>query len=87
MVKTYDCTSGGAQWCQGCYTMTEQPDFLGKRQGEWVSLEDYEKLEAALELISENAEASGSPLLERIVKIQEVSRAALTALETKGDAG
>ena len=48
MVKTYDCTSGGVQWCQGCYTMEEQPDFLGKRQGEWVSLEDYEKIEAAL---------------------------------------
>lgn len=46
-VKTYDCTSGGAQWCQGCYTMTEVPDEHGKRYGDWVRLEDYERLEKA----------------------------------------
>lgn len=47
MVKTYDCTDGGAQFCQGCYTMTESKDYKGfpDGQGEWVSLEDYEKLE------------------------------------------
>jgi hypothetical protein len=50
-VKTYDCTSGGAQWCQGCYTMTEQEPCAGfpRGTGDWVRIEDYEKLEALLE--------------------------------------
>ena len=38
-VERFDCTSGGAQWCQGCYTMTPGSD------GEYVRHEDYAKLE------------------------------------------
>jgi hypothetical protein len=37
-VKRYDCTSGGAQFCQGCYTMTE--DTLG----DYVKFEDFDAL-------------------------------------------
>lgn len=44
MVKTYDCTDGGAQWCQGCYTMTEDKDG----DGDWVRKEDYDALAAEL---------------------------------------
>lgn len=41
-VKRYDCTSGGAQFCQGCYTMTQ--DELG----DYVTFEDYNTLSAQL---------------------------------------
>lgn len=43
-VKRYDCTNGGATFCQGCYTMTET------EYGDYVSAEDYDALAA------ENAE-------------------------------
>ena len=42
MVKRYDCTSGGAPFCQGCYTMTE--DSLG----DYVKFEDHDVLSARL---------------------------------------
>lgn len=38
-VERFDCTNGGAQYCQGCYTMA--PDS----EGEYVRHEDYAKLE------------------------------------------
>jgi hypothetical protein len=68
-IKTYDCTSGGAQWCQGCYTMDEMPDFLGKRQGDWVNLADYEKLEATLKRV-QAALAQTSPVLWKSLKAE-----------------
>lgn len=37
-VKRYDCTNGGAQYCQGCYQMTETPF------GDYVRSEDYDAL-------------------------------------------
>ena len=36
-IKRYDCTDGGAQFCAGCYTMTE--DSLG----DYVSFWDYDR--------------------------------------------
>lgn len=42
-VKRYDCTSGGSSHCYGCYTMTETED------GEYVSAEDFEALQAECE--------------------------------------
>jgi len=51
-VKRYDCTNGGAQFCDGCYTMTQDDDY-----GDWVKYEDYARLErdlaAALKCIIE----------------------------------
>lgn len=41
MVKRYDCTDGGAQFCQGCYTMEEESDRV---DGNWVRAEDYDAL-------------------------------------------
>lgn len=38
-VERFDCTSGGAQFCNGCYTMT--PDS----EGEYVRHEDFAELE------------------------------------------
>lgn len=38
-VERFNCTNGGAQFCQGCYTMT--PDS----EGEYVRHDDYAKLE------------------------------------------
>jgi hypothetical protein len=56
MIKTYDCTSGGAQWCQGCYTMTEDKDGYG----DWVRKEDYDAVIAALRLLFKEMELSGN---------------------------
>lgn len=39
-VKRYDCTSGGARFCQGCYTMTET------ELGDYVASEDYDALQS-----------------------------------------
>lgn len=64
-VKRYDCTSGGARFCQGCYTMTET------ELGDYVASEDYDALqslnaellealeECRLELAAYEHEASG----------------------------
>jgi hypothetical protein len=41
-VKRYDCGNGGAQFCQGCYTMEENA------LGDYVRYEDFERLRAAL---------------------------------------
>lgn len=46
MVEKYGCTSGGAQFCQGCYTMEEESDYV---DGNWVRAEDYDALAAQLE--------------------------------------
>lgn len=48
MVKRYDCTNGGAIWCQGCYTMKRDDEY-----GDWVAYEDYAALEEALREIYE----------------------------------
>lgn len=42
MIQRYDCTNGGTQWCQGCYTMT--PD----NNGNYVRFDDHEAELAAL---------------------------------------
>jgi len=42
-VKRYDCTSGGAQHCYGCYTMKEC------ELGDYVVWEAYEALQAKCE--------------------------------------
>lgn len=50
-IKTYDCTSGGAQWCQGCYTMDESlTDGKPDGYGEWVSRADHEAVVRGLQL-------------------------------------
>ncbi len=46
-VKRYDCTDGGARFCQGCYTMSEC-EF-----GEYVSWDDYEALLAERDRLRE----------------------------------
>ena len=41
IVKRFNCTSGGAQFCQGCYTMERDDEY-----GDYVRFEDYERLTA-----------------------------------------
>lgn len=41
-VKRYDCTNGGAQYCQGCYQMSETP------LGDYVRADDYDALAASI---------------------------------------
>jgi hypothetical protein len=62
MVKTYNCTDGGAQWCQGCYTMEESTDHNGKPDGygEWVSKEAYDAAIVALRVLSKEMALSGN---------------------------
>jgi len=38
-VKRFDCTSGGAQFCEGCYTMERDDE-----NGDYVLFEDYKNL-------------------------------------------
>lgn len=49
-VKRYDCTSGGAQHCYGCYTMKEC------ELGDYVEWEAYEALQAECEKLRKDAE-------------------------------
>lgn len=49
-VKRYDCTSGGAQHCYGCYTMKES------ELGDYVEWEAYEALQAECEELRKDAE-------------------------------
>lgn len=35
-MKTYDCTSGGASYCYGCYTMGEDKEGYG----DWLRKEE-----------------------------------------------
>ena len=51
-VKRYDCTDGGAQFCQGCYTMTE------REYGDWVPFEDYDALAARHASLLNNLETA-----------------------------
>ncbi len=67
-VKRFDCTNGGAKWCQGCYQMTEHP------QGDYVSAEDYAALEAeARALRQQVADRSIWIVPERMVKTERSS--------------
>ncbi|HCW1005730.1 hypothetical protein [Pseudomonas aeruginosa] len=67
-VKRFDCTNGGAKWCQGCYQMTEHP------QGDYVSAEDYAALEAeARALRQQVADRSILVVPERMVKTEQSS--------------
>lgn len=58
-VKRYDCTSGGRSHCYGCCTMTETED------GEYVSAEDFEALQAECEELRKDAEFGRSVLSKR----------------------
>lgn len=55
-VKRYDCTSGGAKFCQGCYTMTE------RELGDYVGWEDFDTLAQRLQE-AERLQAQASDLL------------------------
>lgn len=46
-VKRYDCSSGGAKFCQGCYTMEEC------EHGDYVQHEDYARLEQECDRLKE----------------------------------
>jgi hypothetical protein len=61
-VERFNCGSGGAQFCQGCYMM--EPD---NEHGEYVRWEDYERLQTAIEAIR-NELAAGAPgrLINRV---------------------
>jgi hypothetical protein len=52
-IERYDCTNGGAQFCSGCYTMTPRDD------GEWVSFDDYQALQAERDDLRRQLEQAG----------------------------
>jgi hypothetical protein len=55
-VKRYNCTNGGASFCQGCYTMTEC------ELGDYVSSEDYDTLRTANQLLEGEVKRLASDL-------------------------
>jgi hypothetical protein len=71
-VKRYDCTDGGAQWCQGCYTMTENS------LGGYVKYEDYDALRGEVERLRETLQSiSANTCCDRCREAALVARAAL----------
>jgi hypothetical protein len=80
MVKTYDCTSGGAQWCQGCYTMEESTDVQGNPDGygDWVAKSDYDALAAELEQakarVIELSDMKPATLRQRVQELEAALR-------------
>ncbi len=83
-VKRYDCTDGGARFCQGCYTMSEC-EF-----GEYVSWDDYdallaerdrlrEALTAMLEIhgVTQSYAETHIEIPQSWVEVSDIARAAL----------
>ncbi len=64
-MKTYDCTSGSAQHCYGCYTM--EVDKAG--YGDWVNKEELvERLEAIRVVGVDTALTGIDTLIEELSK-------------------
>lgn len=61
-VKRYDCTSGGARHCYGCYTMKEG------ELGDYVEWEAYEALQAECDALVEALDGAARSL-ETISKL------------------
>lgn len=59
-VKRYDCSSGGAKFCQGCYTMEEC------EHGDYVQHEDYARLEQKLDRFQAVLEGAQYPNLDQL---------------------
>jgi uncharacterized membrane protein YvbJ len=57
-VKRYDCTSGDARFCNGCYTMTECI------YGDYVSHDDYAQLAADNQRLREALEFASKSLAQ-----------------------
>jgi hypothetical protein len=64
-VKRFDCTSGGAQFCQGCYTMTQDVD------GDYVEYTDYESLRQRL---SDTINAAAENILEMQKRLEAAEK-------------
>ncbi|UKM31211.1 putative EaE proterin [Cylindrospermopsis phage Cr-LKS3] len=81
-VERFDCTSGGAQFCNGCYTMT--PDS----EGEYVRHEDYAKLEqqraALVEALNSARAGLAQPYMSNPVQVGPVLTIIDTALKAAG---
>lgn len=68
VVKRYDCTSGGNQWCQGCYQM-EVDEY-----GDYVRFEDYERLAAERDQYKQMAEINAQTAKDQAKYIREMER-------------
>ncbi|MFG8158702.1 hypothetical protein ACEOQO_28980 [Pseudomonas aeruginosa] len=68
-VKRYDCTNGGAKWCQGCYQMSEHP------QGDYVAADDYAKLAAEAQALREEVERGNRITVAMALDISAVGEA------------
>jgi hypothetical protein len=73
-VKRYDCTDGGARFCQGCYTMSEC-EF-----GEYVSWDDYESLLAERDRLREDRDSQQRVCIAEMEKANQL-RAEAEALK------
>lgn len=72
MVRTFNPSSGGAQWCQGCYTMEESTDHRGEpdEQGDYVTFGDYQTLAAELTDASHELVTSVSALATALARVK-----------------
>lgn len=62
-VERFDCTNGGALFCNGCYFMDERDD------GDYVRYEDYAALERRLESAERVVDVLNSAPIERRCKM------------------
>lgn len=58
-VKRYDCTNGGASFCQGCYTMSESD------LGDYVEFADYDAMAQRCRELEADAEQVGAVALNK----------------------
>jgi hypothetical protein len=61
-VARYNCTSGGAQFCQGCYQM-ERDEY-----GDYVRFADYERLTAERDQYKQIAELNAETIKSMAAK-------------------
>ena len=68
-VKRYDCTSGGAQHCYGCYTMgeTELGDFV-----EWEAYEALQAENEALRIALAESRANDRQAMYYLNQVREI---------------
>jgi hypothetical protein len=78
-VKRFNCTSGGAQFCQGCYQMERDDEH-----GDYVSFEDYERLTAERDLYKQRAEQAEMAAKLNADTILQMQSAAFDLLIARG---
>lgn len=75
-VKRFDCTSGGSQYCYGCYTMSRDDEY-----GDYVLFEDYDRLRAEL---SRYRAWHDAVMAQKVVDAVDIGTAAMLMRQQNG---